>query len=102
MQTEAGSWQVTFDVEARKVVTDSAGVETEVPMSEWVELGIFAAGEGGSLGRPLYVQKHRIRSGRQTITVTVPEKPARGGIDPYNLLDWQEGDNIEPIEEGTA
>ena len=102
MQTEAGSWQVTFDVEARKVVTDSAGVETEVPMSEWVELGIFAAGERGSLGRPLYVQKHRIRSGRQTITVTVPEKPARGGIDPYNLLDWQEGDNIEPIEEGTA
>ena len=40
-QTEAGTWQVTLDVRARKVVVDSAGVETEVPMNEWVEIGIF-------------------------------------------------------------
>lgn len=43
------------------------------------------------------MQKHRISSGRQTITVTVPETPARGGIDPYNLLDWEEEDNVEPV-----
>jgi ABC-2 type transport system permease protein len=30
--------------------------------------------------------------------VQLPDKPARGGIDPYNLLDWEEGDNIERIE----
>jgi hypothetical protein len=30
--------------------------------------------------------------------VTVPQEPARGGIDPYNLLDWEEGDNIEAID----
>jgi hypothetical protein len=95
----SGNWRVTFDVDARKVVTDSAGKETAQPMNEWVELGVFAAaGAGEALGKPLYVQKHRIRSGRQTITVMVSEKPARGGIDPYNLLDWEEGDNIEPIE----
>jgi len=99
VQTESGTWQVTFDVDARKVVVDSAGAEAEVPVNEWVELGVFAnAKPGESLGQPLYVQKHRIHSGRQTITVTVPGKPARGGIDPYNLLDWEEGDNIEPIE----
>lgn len=99
VQTEAGTWQVTLEVEARKVVVDSAGVETEMPMTESVEIGIFAAaGPGEILGKPLYVQKHRIRSGTQTITVTLPHKPARGGIDPYNLLDWEEGDNIEPIE----
>jgi len=99
VRTAPGAWQVVFDIDARKVVVDSAGVETEVPMSEWVELGIFAdARPGESLGQPLYVQKHRIRSGRQTITVMVSRKPARGGIDPYNLLDWEEGDNIEPIE----
>jgi aminopeptidase N len=100
VQTEAGTWRVTLDVDARKVVADSAGVETEMPMRELVEIGIFApASLGEILGKPLHVQKHRIRSGRQTITVVVPHKPARGGIDPYNLLDWEEGDNIEPIEE---
>ena len=99
VRTASGAWQVAFDVDARKVVVDSAGAETEVPVNEWVELGVFAdAKPGESLGQPLYVQKHRIHSGRQTITVTVPGKPARGGIDPYNLLDWEEGDNIEPIE----
>ena len=99
VQTGTGNWQVTFEVTARKVVADSAGKETELPMTEWVEIGIFAAAAPGEiLGRPLYVRKHRIRSGVQTITVTLPQRPARGGIDPYNLLDWEEGDNIGPID----
>ncbi|HEX8693610.1 MAG TPA: hypothetical protein VF746_14400 [Longimicrobium sp.] len=99
VRTPAGAWRVTLEVEAHKVVADSAGVETELPVTEAVEIGIFApAAPGEILGRTLYLRKHRIRSGRQTITVIVPEKPARGGIDPYNLLDWEEGDNIEPIE----
>ena len=103
VQTEAGSWEVTLDVEARKVATDSAGVDMELPVDEWVEIGVFAAaGPGEVLGQPLYVEKHRIRSGPQTIMVTVPHRPARGGIDPYNLLDWEEGDNIEPIKLGTG
>ena len=97
-QTIAGTWRVTFEVDAHKVVADSAGVETERPVDQWVETGIFAAAEPGEpLGKPLHVQKHFIRSGIQTVTVTVPNKPARGGIDPYNLLDWEEGDNIEEI-----
>lgn len=36
-QTAAGTWQVTMVVEARKVVSDSAGRETEMAMNEWVE-----------------------------------------------------------------
>ncbi len=99
MRTETGAWQVTLEVEAHKVVADSAGAETEVPIGEQIEIGIFAPAEPGEiLGKPLYVRKHDISSGTQTITVTVPHEPARGGIDPYNLLDWEEGDNIEPIE----
>ncbi|MBA2243756.1 MAG: hypothetical protein H0W11_02300 [Gemmatimonadetes bacterium] len=98
-QTPSGEWEVTLEVEARKVVADSAGVEREVPIEEPIEIGIFGrAAPGQILGRPLHVQKHRIRSGTQTITIVVPERPARGGIDPYNLLDWEEGDNIEAIE----
>ena len=98
-RTETGAWRVTLEVEARKVVVDGAGVETEVPMSEWVEIGVFAAaGPGEVLGKPLYVEKHPVRSGAQKITVLVPDEPARAGIDPYNLLDWEEGDNIEGIE----
>lgn len=105
VETEAGTWQVTLDVRARKVVYDSAGVETEVPMDEWVQIGVFAAAEEGreELSAPLYVRMHRIRSGEQTITVSVPREPLLAGVDPYHLLDWEEpaaDDNIEGVEIG--
>jgi len=42
---------------------------------------------------------HRIRSTEQTITVTVPRKPAHAGIDPYHLLiDREMDDNIEEVK----
>jgi ABC-2 type transport system permease protein len=99
-QTESGAWQVTLDLRARKVVVDEAGVETEAPMNDWVEIGIFApSGKGGESGKPLYLQKHRIASGKQVIVVTVPHQPARAGIDPDNLLiDLKTDDNIRPVK----
>jgi ABC-2 type transport system permease protein len=101
-ETDAGAWQVTLDVRARKVVVDPAGVETDVPMDDWVQIGVFApTGKGPDFGEPLYMQMHRIRSGRQTITVTVPGKPADAGIDPYHLLiDLERSDNVERVDAG--
>jgi hypothetical protein len=100
----SGAWQVTLDVRARKMVYDSAGVETEVPMDQWVEIGIFAeATQGGELSVPIYLQKHRIRSGQSTITITVPRKPVLAGIDPHHLLDWEEAgddDNVDVVKIG--
>src|SRR5262249_16997174 len=92
-QTEAGTWQVTLDVRARKVMEDETGVETEAPMDDWIEIGVFGEGEP-------YLQKRRIRSGKQTITVTVPQKPARAGIDPRHLLsDLEEMDkNVKAVK----
>ena len=97
--TEAGAWQVTLDVRARKVVVDTADVETDVPMDDWVQIGVFApAKEGEETGEPLYLQMHRVRAGEQTITVTVPSEPARAGIDPYHLLvDLATDDNVAEV-----
>ena len=98
VQTETGAWQVTLDAQARKVVVDSTGVETEVPMDDLVEVGVFAAAADGGLGDPLYLRMHRVRSGEQRITVTAPRRPARAGIDPRNLLiDVKADDNLEEI-----
>ena len=99
-QTAAGSWQVTLELEKRKVVVDTAGRETEVPMNDWVQVGVFApTGKGTEFGETLYLQKHRLTSGKQTITVTVPRKPADAGIDPYHLLiDLERFNNVEPVK----
>ena len=75
---------------------DESGVETEVPMNDWVEIGIF---DDKGLNEPIYLQKHHISAGKQTLTVTVPRKPAHSGIDPYHLLvEWEMDDNIEQVK----
>jgi ABC-2 type transport system permease protein len=81
-----GAYRVTLQVEARKMRADSVGNDTDVPMNDLVEVAVFGEEDGSELGRPLYLRKHRIRTGRQTITVTVPGRPARAGVDPYQLL----------------
>jgi ABC-type transport system involved in multi-copper enzyme maturation permease subunit len=99
-RTAAGGWQVTLRVKARKVTVDPAGRETVVPMDEWVPIGVFAPTEqGADFGETLYLRMHRIRSGEQTITVTVPRKPSDAGIDPYVvLIDLERFDNVEEVE----
>ena len=75
-----------------------------MPMDDVIEIGVFAPGSGGALGEPLYLKRHRIRSGTQTITITVPKEPARAGIDPYRkLIDRDGRDNVvTPIAGGTG
>jgi hypothetical protein len=101
VETRPGIWQVTLDVNARKIVYDSAGIETEVPMNELIPIGIFAARNEGQdeLSVPLYYEHSRIRSGKQTISVTVAGKPVLAGIDPHHLLDWEEKEDDDNIEE---
>jgi hypothetical protein len=98
VQTKAGDWEVTLDVQASKMAVDTAGVETEVPMDDLIEVGVFASAADGDPGEPLYLRMHRVVSGKQRITVTVPNKPARAGIDPRSLLiDVKGEDNLQTI-----
>ncbi|MEJ8800736.1 ABC transporter permease/M1 family aminopeptidase [Pontibacter sp. H249] len=85
MQQSNGKWQVKLEVKARKVQVDSTGIETEMPMNEPVEIGIFAAQKQEN-SKPLYLRKHYIRSGVQQLTVIVPDKPTAASIDPNHLL----------------
>jgi ABC-2 type transport system permease protein len=97
-QTNGGNWQVTMKIRAHKMVTDSTGHHNDVPMNDWLEVGIFEEGKG--LDQPLYLRMHRIRSGEQTIKVTVPRKPEWGGIDPNLLMiDLKVEDNIMQLDE---
>jgi hypothetical protein len=90
-----GEYRVTLDVVARKVRANAAGTDIDVPMDDVVEIGVFAPTGASSLGEPLYLKRHRIRSGKQTISITVPQEPARAGIDPYRLLIDRNGrDNV--------
>jgi ABC-2 type transport system permease protein len=102
-QTWTGEWRVSLDIEAQKIAVDTVGTETDMPMDDFIEIGVYAPAPDGEEEEPLYLEMHRIRSGPQTITVTVPERPARAGIDPRHLLiDVRPGDNVVDTLEPSA
>lgn len=101
-ETQPGGWQVILDVRARKVRVDEDGVETEVPVNDLIEVGVFSSTRRQAAGETLYLQTHRLRSGHQSITVNVTKKPSRAGIDPRGLLvDLDAFDNVQEVT-GTA
>jgi hypothetical protein len=95
--TGDGHWLVTMDVMARKVRVDSVGTETELPMHDLVEIGVFGQ-EGEVDQNALYLAKRRIHAGANRIVVKVARQPWEAGIDPRNLLiDTNPHDNLRPI-----
>ena len=64
-------------------------------MNDLVEIGVFAEGDV----EPLYLERHRITSGRRTITVDVARRPTRAGIDPFGkLIQRAAGDNLIAVQ----
>lgn len=101
-ERDDGRWAVTIDYTARKVRADSLGTETEIPMADYVDVGVFGEPEpGNALGRPLSVFKILVESGPGSVEIVVDERPQRVGIDPYNkLIDRVPDDNVDAVPGG--
>lgn len=95
-ETTGGSWEVTMEFSSRKVRADSVGNETVVPMTDYIEVGVFGEEEpGNELGRPLSVFKIPVTADTTTVEFVVDERPLKVGVDPYNkLIDRVPGDNV--------
>lgn len=90
-----GHYEVTLTVEAKKFRANPDGTQREVPMDDWIDIGVL-----GKDDAPLYLQKHRIHAGRTTLTLKVDGKPLRAGIDPIvKLVDRRPDDNTVEVSE---
>jgi hypothetical protein len=64
-------------------------------MNDLLEVAVFAPGKDN----PIYLARHRIRTGRQTIRVVVTEEPSRAGVDPHGkLIERERGNNVVPVQ----
>jgi hypothetical protein len=103
--SSASGFQVNLYVTAKKLRADSLGRETEIPMKDWVDVGVYTRPERGKKspdkdGVPIYLEKHRIHEGAQRITVTVSKRPTRAGVDPlHKLIDRQTTDNTIGVQD---
>jgi aminopeptidase N len=97
-----GRYEVTLELEARKLHANGKGVEVEAPLDEPFDIGVFAA-EPGKPGftadSVLFMERKPIRTGKQTVTVVVDQLPAYAGVDPYNKrIDRNSDDNVTKVE----
>ena len=96
-----GKFDVAIKIRSLKFRADSLGGQTEIPMADLVDIGVFGEKEAGNkLGKPLYLAKHWIRSRDTTITVVVDAQPKKAGVDPYNkLIDRDPKDNVRDLRQ---
>ena len=90
-----GTWNVHLVLRAKKMKGDSVGNTRDVPVADYMDVGVFGDHVAGQkLGEPLLVKKVHITQNVTTLDLVVPKEPKRAGIDPYNkLIDRTPEDN---------
>ena len=117
----SGKYQVDIEFEVSKYrnnekgrkfygesVGDTLSYKTEtmkkpilsVPLEDYIDIGIFTEEEvnGKKKEVALYLQKHKITTIQNKLTIIVGNKPTEVGVDPYNkLIDTQSEDNRKKL-----
>jgi ABC-type transport system involved in multi-copper enzyme maturation permease subunit len=105
-QRADGRWDVTVPIAAKKFYVSGEGVETETPLAERIEVGLFGAEPGGDAFQQsdvILMERQPIRSGTQALKFVTEKKPAFAGVDPYNYyIDRNSVDNVLPVASSGA
>jgi hypothetical protein len=95
-KTSDGKYKVTLEVKARKMQADGNGVETPMPLDDYIEIGVFSGKKDEE--NPLYLKKEKFTEEHRTFEIIVDQQPTLAGIDPYNkLIDRNADDNMIPV-----
>ena len=94
-----GGYEVTVEVTAKQYEDDGHGKETEEPLDSWFDVAVIPkTDESLERVRPLYIEKHRLRSGKQTLTVRTSKRPGIVALDPFhNRIERNAGNNSRII-----
>ncbi len=91
-ETPDKKYKVTLTVQARKLKSDGNGVETPMPMNDFIDVGLFTGKKDQE--KVLYLKKEKFTAEKQTFEILVDQMPTRAGIDPQNkLIDRDADDN---------
>jgi ABC-2 type transport system permease protein len=90
-------YKVTLVVDARKMRANGDGAETQIPIHDLIEVGVFKGKKDSE--QALHTEKVWITQPRTTLTFIVNEPPTRAAIDPYSkLIDRNPEDNWADVE----
>ena len=94
-------YEVTLITTSEKVRSNALGKETKIPISDYIDIGIFAEPKNDqNLGKVLVYKRLKINKKDNTFKFKTKELPYEAGIDPYNyLIDRIPDDNLKKLEE---
>ncbi len=100
-----GRYDVRLELDAARFEADGQGRENEIDLDETVEIALFnkdpdtMADDTGIL----YLARHRVTAGTNTLALVVDQKPSHAGIDPLlRFIDRDHDDNVMPVETEAA
>lgn len=97
-QLEENNYEVSLTVNAKKYRADELGKETEIDFNDWIDIGVYGENMSGE-DSLLYLKKHKVVPGEQTINIQVSKEPVRAGIDPLNIMiDRNPSDNVIAVD----
>ena len=86
---------------AKTLYADGRGGETEAPLAERIEVGLFTAHPGLAefdAKHVIVMERRLIRSGSQVVTFVTDRRPTHAGIDPYSYyVDRDSPDNVRRL-----
>jgi hypothetical protein len=96
-----GKYEVRFVIEGRKLYADGRGKETEAPLAEPFDVGVFSVKPGDrgyQRDSVLLLEQRPLRGGRQEVTLVVDREPHYVGVDPLNKrVDRNSDDNLTRV-----
>jgi len=88
-----GKYEVTLNVIGKKIRTNNKGIDNEIPINDWIDIGVLDKN-----GKVLYLEKKLVNLSKMTFHIQVDEKPYNAGIDPLGkLLDIDVFNNLVKI-----
>jgi ABC-2 type transport system permease protein len=96
VETADHKYNVTLTVHAHKIHADGSGNQTDMPLNDYIDIGVFTGKKDKE--KPLYLQKSHITQADNTYHIIVDQLPTRAGIDPVNkLIDRISDDNSTDV-----
>lgn len=91
------TYTVNIEVEAKKVYSDSLGIQSDGELNDWLEIGVLGERlvNGEMEEFPIYLEKVLITDSLNTFQINVKQKPIKAGIDPmHKFVDRDSEDNL--------
>ncbi len=92
------AYNVSLEIDCKKAVADSIGREKDVPLNDWIDVGVYTKGKNNE-DSLIYLSKHFIDKPKMKLEIPVNSIPTKAGIDPLHILiDRDSEDNVKSAE----